>query len=183
MNDSIAMGSLDPCSTLSEDELKELNVDLICAAFELNDVTSVLQNVQYPVTVCHSPTDEIVPIESVPDLTGNDNISYTEVEGSHNEAGGTCIFNGLLYFLSPAWQTLTLEAMHSTNGCDAAPEMDGSPTVAPMVTSNPTPMSATSNPTDGSTTTSPVDAPADSGGFSRTVSLAAISLVVLVFLM
>jgi hypothetical protein len=169
INASVSIGILDPCASLSEEELMELNVDLICEAFRLNDVSNMLQTVPYPVEVCHSPADKIVPIESVPDLSGNSNITFTEVEGNHNDAGGACIFNGLVYFLSPAWQELTVEPLHSTLGCDALldePELEDSPSLEPspepMGTNEPTIAATTSNPTQDNTTNPPSEPPSDS---------------------
>jgi hypothetical protein len=84
----------------------------------LNVITNILQNAPFNVSVCHSADDEIVSIESVPDLSGNENLDFVPVRGNHNEAGAKCIFGALLYYLDPVFQLLTVEPLHSIAGCN-----------------------------------------------------------------
>jgi hypothetical protein len=120
VNASVSAGNFDPCAMASQEELDEKNLSLTCDAFQLNVVSELLQNAPYNVTVCHSPDDEVVPFGSVPDLSGNENVTFTLAEGSHNDAGGVCILNSLLYFLSPEFTSVTVNPLHSTSGCSSS---------------------------------------------------------------
>ena len=118
VNASVSNGNYDPCGSTSQEELIQRNLHLICEAFQMNDASNMLLNARYTVTLCHSPEDEVVPFESVPDISDNDNLSLTTVSGSHNEAAGQCIFNSLLYYLSPTFQTLAVDDESSSQGCN-----------------------------------------------------------------
>jgi hypothetical protein len=118
VNASVSNGNYDPCGSTSQEELIKRNLHLICEAFQLNDASNTLLNARYTVTLCHSSEDEVVPFESVPDVSENDNLSFDIVSGSHNEAAGQCIFNSLLYYLSPSFQTLAVDDGFSSQGCN-----------------------------------------------------------------
>jgi len=198
-NASVSVGLFDPCESSAREDQIEMNVDLICEAFQLNMVTEMLQNAPYNVEVCHSPDDEVVPIESVPDLSGNDNIRFTAAEGNHNEAGAACIFNAMLYFLNPAFQSISLDAVHSTGGCSAATEDQDStqsplpapigatedqgsaqsPSPGPMDASGPTPM-ATNEPTLGRIASSSNESPTDSSASSTIAAFSTSATIVAV---
>jgi hypothetical protein len=119
VNASVTVGNMDPCGSTPQEELEQQNVDKICKAFQLNVIAEMLQNAPFKISVCHSADDEVVPAESVPDLSGNDNVVFIPAQGSHNEAGGECIFGALLYYLGTEFRSLTVEPLHSTAGCDA----------------------------------------------------------------
>jgi hypothetical protein len=154
VNASIITGNFDPCRSSSQEELEQGKVDKICKAFQMNVIVEVLQNAPFNVSVCHSPDDEVVPAESVPDLSGNENLTFVPAKGSHNEAGGECIFTALLYYLGQEFQSMTVQQLHSTAGCDAT---GGSP-------------GATNNPTTETTTTIPMEGQEDEQTISPTTT-------------
>ena len=119
LSESVSLGSFDPCSDKTLVELEERQMDLICASFQLNDISAMLQNAPYPVEVCHSRDDEVVPFESVPDLSDS-TVNLNIIGGSHNDAAGECIFNALLYFLSQPFQSIVAEPNHFLAGCSSA---------------------------------------------------------------
>jgi hypothetical protein len=127
VNRSVSEGNFDPCGSTPREELEIENVDKICEAFQLNVIVETLQNAPFKVTVCHSADDEVVPVESVPDLSGNDNLVFVPAQGGHNEAGGECIFGALLYYLSSAFQSVSVDPIHSTTGCSASEGSESSP--------------------------------------------------------
>jgi hypothetical protein len=124
VNASVSNGNYDPCGSTSQEELIQRNLHLICEAFQLNDASTILLNARYTVTLCHSSEDEVVPFESVPDVSDNENLSFDIVSGSHNEAAGQCIFNSLLYYLSPSFQTLSVDDGFSSQGCNPIGESE-----------------------------------------------------------
>lgn len=131
VNASVLAGEVDPCGSTSQEELERLNVDKICEGFQLNVIVDTLQNAPFKVSVCHSEDDEVVPFESVPDLSGNDNLVFVAAQGSHNEAGGECIFGALLYYLSPTFQSINVDPIHFNTDCAVAtiPDSTSDPTI------------------------------------------------------
>ncbi|KAG7341959.1 hypothetical protein IV203_007051 [Nitzschia inconspicua] len=148
---SVAAGEFDPCGNTSREELERLNVDKICQAFQLNVIVETLQNAPFRVSVCHSEDDEVVPFASVPDLSGNNNLTFVPAQGTHNEAGAACIFGALLYYFGQEFQSVAVDPVHSNTNCAAV----DAPGTTPIETSIPTNQSPTFTPSEevGDTTT------------------------------
>jgi hypothetical protein len=127
VNASVTAGNMDPCGSTPQEELERQNVDKICKAFQMNVIVEMLQNAPFNVDVCHSADDEVVHIESVPDLSGNENLVFVPVQGSHKEAGRECIFLALLYYLGPEFRAVTVDPLNSTAGGSRAAILDHSP--------------------------------------------------------
>jgi hypothetical protein len=133
----IAANNFDVCA--AGDNLEAAGVGLLCQALEDNDLIALLASVEYPVDVCHSPDDELVAHENVPDFTVNPTfVSYVAATGSHNEAGAQCILTSLLYATSSDFSAITPPAAHFPGGCASA-----TPSFAP------TNAAATPAPTSG----------------------------------
>jgi pimeloyl-ACP methyl ester carboxylesterase len=92
---AIADGNRDPCQTL--DNLEDRKLHFLCQAFLENDLIEMLEaQVDFPVEVCHSPDDDVVPYANVPDFSSNPNLGLVPgVTGSHLEAGEYCILLSL----------------------------------------------------------------------------------------
>ena len=142
---AIAANNFDPCAG---DNLAAAGMDRLCQALQDNDLIALLATVEYPVDVCHSPDDEVVAYENVPDFTVNPTfVSYVTATGSHNDAGGQCIFAGLTYATSGDFQAIIPPAAHFPGGCASASALTmapavATPTMAPVNIATPAPTSA-----------------------------------------
>lgn len=131
---AIASNNFDPCAG---DDLAVAGADRLCQALQDNDLIALLATVEYPVDVCHSPDDELVAYENVPDFTVNpDYVSYVPATGSHNDAGTQCILTSLLYATSGDFQAIVPPVAHFPGGCASAaatpaPSFGPGPTMAP----------------------------------------------------
>jgi len=63
-----------------------LNVDKICDALDDNDLTDIVLKADYAIELCHSPEDELVAFENVPDTS----LLKYEVTGGHGAASFPC---------------------------------------------------------------------------------------------
>jgi hypothetical protein len=141
---AIADNNFDPCAG---DNLAAVNMDRVCQALQENDLIALLATVEYPVDVCHSPDDELVAYENVPDFTVNPTfVSYVPSTGSHNDAAVDCILGSLLYATSSGFQAIMPPVAHFPGGCASATPAPvgalGPPTMAPVIpTFAPTPNS------------------------------------------
>ena len=134
---AIAANNFDPCAG---DNLAAAGVDRLCQALQDNDLIALLATAEYPVDVCHSPDDEVVAYENVPDFTVNPTfVKYVSVAGSHNEAGLRCGLTGLLTATSGDFQAFMPPAAHFPGGCASA---SATPTMAPSNIATPAPTSA-----------------------------------------
>jgi len=76
----------DPCSAAGED------LALLCEALKDNDLTDLALNADYRINFCHSPDDELVVIENVPDIFKNlKYLSYTPSMGGHGAGAFPCM--------------------------------------------------------------------------------------------
>jgi hypothetical protein len=109
---AIAADNVDPCSNENLEGL-----EFLCQALQENDLIATLNNVTYPVDVCHSPDDELVHFENAPDFDANPFVSYVAASGSHNDAGGSCILTAMLFGVGVDFVTFEPPALHSEGGC------------------------------------------------------------------
>ena len=83
----------DPCRNGSP---SNFNVDLLCQALQDNDLDAVIAAATYPIQLCHSPSDEVVPFANVPsNIDGNPKVQLIQASGDHNNAGLQCIISAL----------------------------------------------------------------------------------------
>jgi hypothetical protein len=116
---AIADNNFDPCAG---DNLAAVNMDRACQALQDNDLIALLATVEYPVDVCHSPDDELVAYENVPDFTVNPTfVSYVPSTGSHNNAAAECMFGSLRYATSSGFQAIMPPVAHFPGGCASTP--------------------------------------------------------------
>lgn len=97
----------DPCNS----EFKTDSIDKLCEALIENDVYDIIQNIDYPVTICHSPNDDIIFYSNVPNVTMNDNLMMLEdtpligailkPTGSHYESFFSCLMGFIVPYMSP----------------------------------------------------------------------------------
>lgn len=74
--------------------------DLLCQALQEQDLHMVVQNATYPVVLCFSPDDEIVPFRNLPaNWASNPNLVVHQKTGSHGQAGGACITDSAFYLI------------------------------------------------------------------------------------
>jgi len=105
----------------------------ICEALIKNDVSDILLNADYPVKLCHSPDDELVPYEHVPDVLQNQNLTLVKKAGDHRNAASECLIDGMV-FLAQNITTYLPEIQPAPvleGGCPV-----GSPTASPTVKSD-----------------------------------------------
>jgi hypothetical protein len=131
---AISSNNFDPCAG---DNLAAAGADRLCQALQDNDLIALLATVEYPVDVCHSPDDELVAYENVPDFTVNPEfVTYVPATGSHNDAGTQCILRGLLYATSGDFQAIVPPVAHFPGGCaSSSPSLV--PSQSPSKSSNP----------------------------------------------
>lgn len=107
--------------------------DLICAGLKENDLTELLETVQFPTYLCHGRNDTVVAFENLPDISKNGNLSLKVETGSHAEAALPCTTVIIQYLTSSDFLTYPVKAKHTTNGClaDTSQPM-ASPSIAPV---------------------------------------------------
>ncbi len=111
-------GVSNPCSPSYSGYQVGVN-DLLCEALMDNELTDVLYDVQYPVLICHSTEDELVPYDNVPDTTRNpDYLTISPQTGDHYTAGGSCITADIIYFTSTEFKSYQPLPKHKADGCD-----------------------------------------------------------------
>eukprot|EP00581_Thalassiosira_minuscula_P004944 CAMPEP_0183743126 /NCGR_PEP_ID=MMETSP0737-20130205/65056_1 /TAXON_ID=385413 /ORGANISM="Thalassiosira miniscula, Strain CCMP1093" /LENGTH=1012 /DNA_ID=CAMNT_0025978733 /DNA_START=189 /DNA_END=3226 /DNA_ORIENTATION=- len=164
-------GNYDPCNS----EFKsEYDVDNLCEALLDNDLKNVLENeIDYPVTICHSPDDEVIYYSNVPDTTLYDHLTMIEdvpgvgdsimVFGNHSTAGAICTMAFLYPFVTPPEfsEARSVLPVDDPDGvCAGATTTGTSSTAVPGVGSATTLPTSTST-SDGEDAKSPTSAPTD----------------------
>jgi len=97
-------GNRDPCNSKFMTE----SVEKLCQSIKNNDLSDVLMNqIDYPVVICHSPDDELIYFENVPNTTEYEHLtmiedvplvgSLVQPSGTHVQSAGQC----LLGFIFP----------------------------------------------------------------------------------
>lgn len=67
------------------------NIDKFCEALLQNDLTHMLETADHDIHLCHSPFDDLVDFDNIPDLSRNPNhLSLTYSFGNHIAATGLC---------------------------------------------------------------------------------------------
>ena len=63
--DALAKNDTDPC--LNHPNLESVGMDKNCEALDVNDLTKVILEADYPIDLCHSNSDVLITIENIPD--------------------------------------------------------------------------------------------------------------------
>ena len=106
--------NFDPCSG---DDLDAEGIGFLCRALQDNDLTETLITATFPITICHSPMDELISFKNVPDVTRNSFLSYVPATGNHAEAEEYCILTGSIFSFSGVFQTYIPAPAHFVDGC------------------------------------------------------------------
>jgi len=72
--DEASAGGRDPCNS----EFVTDEVDQLCQALMDNDLSDIIEAMNYQLTFCHSQEDDIVPFENMPNTTTRDNFILME---------------------------------------------------------------------------------------------------------
>ena len=77
--------------------------DLLCQAIEENTFIDLIESITFPVSICHSPNDDLVPIGHAPDVSINPLLSKLTVFGQgptvgHFESSFLCQMAFILQF-------------------------------------------------------------------------------------
>jgi hypothetical protein len=94
MEQALDNGESDPCKTSAVVG----ESDLLCRSLQEQDLTSVLEASTYPVTICHSPDDDIIPISNLPDFAANSLLGFSESSGAHSSAAIPCFLNSVVFW-------------------------------------------------------------------------------------
>jgi hypothetical protein len=76
--------------------------NLMCEAILQNVLAEEAEAAQFPIAICHSPDDDVVPFDTLPDLEANPNLSLFNIlgvvnaTGDHYEAILICLFGSVL---------------------------------------------------------------------------------------
>mmetsp|Transcript_13304 Transcript_13304/g.19393 ORF Transcript_13304/g.19393 Transcript_13304/m.19393 type:complete len:136 (+) Transcript_13304:233-640(+) len=65
-----------------------MGVDKMCDALDENDLTCIMFEADFPIEMCHSEEDALVPIENIPD---DSFLKYRLTSGQHEDAFAQCI--------------------------------------------------------------------------------------------
>jgi hypothetical protein len=142
---AVANNITDPCNS---DLVVVGETDQLCAALQANDLVDVIENSIGPITILHSPDDELVPFENLPNLTANPLLTYIPLQGGHSGAGAE-----YLVIVISAFQTQVDLGNFPT--LEAAALARCPPSVAGIETDAPT-YSPTSAPSAAASRRSPV---------------------------
>lgn len=93
--DAIKTNTKEPCLTNYQVGFN----DKLCDALLNNDLTEILETATYNIQLCHSPFDDLVDIENLPDFSRNPNLDYTFSFGDHLVAAAVCL-NEIVNFLT-----------------------------------------------------------------------------------
>jgi hypothetical protein len=150
MEGAIDAGVDNPCDPSYSGYKVGVN-DKYCEIILQNSLVDVVQNVEYPVDLCHSRDDELVSYKNVPDVSLNpDYLSVTEVSGPHSQAGLNCIRENLGYLMTPVFSDYVPKSEHSDVGCSSltpsqlpsvfpssVPTVSSAPSLSELPTSQP----------------------------------------------
>ncbi|KAL9187693.1 hypothetical protein ACHAXT_006071 [Thalassiosira profunda] len=178
-------GDNDPCNS----EFKTEGVNSLCEAIMENDLIDILESFDYPVVICHSPEDEIIPYENVPNTTEyahltliEDIVPSLQPSGTHAESGAQCTMSFLFPFMDPTSDVRTIEPLDDPDGsCVSAVTTTGS-TIAGATTTAATIAGATTTAAtpDAIETPSPTPKPTE-GPTSSAVAASAVNVAVTLF--
>mmetsp|Transcript_22609 Transcript_22609/g.52178 ORF Transcript_22609/g.52178 Transcript_22609/m.52178 type:complete len:151 (-) Transcript_22609:16-468(-) len=125
------------------------DVALLCKAIQDSTVIDKVQNASFRINICHSPDDEVVSFQNVPNVSANPNLHLFEllgfpISGSHFAANLQCTFGEMAPFTSinQGPNSIEILPLENPDTCDA-------PSSAPSLVPSMAP--STSMPTDMST--------------------------------
>jgi len=108
IQDSLAAGSKEPCTSFETSELVQRGVDEFCDAFAAMSLKPLMSSINYPTMLCYSDEDTIIPsFQFTDDVFDNSFVTRdllfgntSPIKGDHAEAGGLCFFNSIVYMLT-----------------------------------------------------------------------------------
>ena len=94
--------------------------DILCQTLYENSYIDLLENVTFPISICHSADDEIVPVSNAPNMSVNPllyeaTLLGQRASGSHVMAAAFCSFFQLSQFTSFASSPFPLSGVISSN--------------------------------------------------------------------
>mmetsp|Transcript_22606 Transcript_22606/g.52173 ORF Transcript_22606/g.52173 Transcript_22606/m.52173 type:complete len:156 (-) Transcript_22606:152-619(-) len=119
------------------------DVPLLCEGFLDNTVIDKVQNASFRVNICHSPDDETISFQNVPNVSANPNLHLFSLfgfspSGGHAEANVFCAFGEMAPFTSinqgpDSKEILPLENPDTCDAPSSAPSVMPSavPSMAP----------------------------------------------------
>jgi cell division septation protein DedD len=121
----------------------EGETDKFCVTAEENDLTDKVSDPPFPVVLCHSPQDELIPYALAPNASSSENLTEFNLfgitaSGSHAEAALFCFFPMVLPFTVYSMGPSAIEQV-PIESCAAAPTdaPGATPTEAPPPTEGP----------------------------------------------
>ncbi len=170
MESFLTDGILDPCSSVPIEVLRDLEMDLACAAMKENDLTILLEEqIEFPVEFCHSPDDTIAVVGNLPNFNSEFLTQVPDVTGDHFEAAETCFLHILQTAIgfSADLVNYPVEPLHDEQCCPGGVSGCTSPSNSTIAPSG--------NATNDSTTT-----PSSSSRHSKVIVFQVVSVVLLV---
>jgi hypothetical protein len=133
LQNATLMNITDACTLAVEGE-----TDKFCQAAQENDLSDEIANPPFPVVLCHSPEDELIPYALSPNVSASENLTEFSLlggitaSGSHAEAGLFCFFSMVLPFTVFHTGPSAIEQVPLDTCADAPTQVpDGTPTQAP----------------------------------------------------
>jgi len=106
VEDNVADVCLDPNYDMTS------TTEWLCPFLVENNLASYLQKVSYPFDLCHSPTDEVIPISNTLPLFSDHHI---DVSGAHNEAALQCTRKFLNLFTTKGYKEMEVHKKSSSS--------------------------------------------------------------------
>jgi len=127
---ALASGDLLPCNNAVAGE-----TDLLCQAFQEQDLVEVLETTTYPVILCHSPDDDLVSYGNLPDLSSNPLLTLINSTGAHLEAFLPCAVVSINFFLNDELDLISVEDKTNEGICEqpTTPPPSTAPSSAPTL--------------------------------------------------
>jgi hypothetical protein len=137
--------------------------DLLCQVMKDNSIYDWVQNTTFPISICHSPNDSIIPISHVPDISSSSSSSSSlqllskgtilgrGPDGDHMEASIFCHMVQILQFTSLGTSRVPLSGIEPLSDPSSCRQDQNASSVSPVLTPTRAP------PYDSTPTTFPMD--------------------------
>jgi len=83
--DALERNDTDPC--LNHPNLQSIGMDKNCEALDVNDLTRIVLDADYPIDLCHSKSDVLVTIDNIPDRS---RLKFELDDASHGSSVFLC---------------------------------------------------------------------------------------------
>jgi pimeloyl-ACP methyl ester carboxylesterase len=153
---SRAVYASDDLNACSQDFVEVGLNDMLCAGLKENDLTDLLETVQFPTYLCHGTNDTIVAFENLPNISKNENLTLQVEPGSHPETALACTTSIIQYLASSEFLTYPVKKKNTATGCPAdSSQQPPSQPVAPVPSMPSSPSVPNMNPTSPEPTPTP----------------------------